>query len=159
MPGDKRDAEILALRHQVLVLQRQIDRPRFTPTDPTILAVLSRPFDRRHLGQMMLIVKPATGAEAIQTPPGAPRANAFAERWVRTVHHELVDRTIIWNEHHLERLLDGYVNHYNAHRPHQSLDQRPPTPTHDPPEAEPTNIAVLRTGRCDGLINEYQNTA
>ena len=40
--GDKRDAEILALRHQILVLQRQIDRPSFTPTDRTILALLSR---------------------------------------------------------------------------------------------------------------------
>ena len=47
--GDKRDAEILALRHQVLVLQRQIDRPRFAPADRTVLAVLSRAFDRRRL--------------------------------------------------------------------------------------------------------------
>jgi len=58
--GDKRDAEILALRHQVLVLQRQIDRPRFTPADRTVLATLSRAFDRRRLGRVMLIVKPAT---------------------------------------------------------------------------------------------------
>ena len=58
--GDKRDAEILALRHQVLVLQRQIDRPRFTPADRTVLAVLSRAFDRRSLNNVMLIVKPAT---------------------------------------------------------------------------------------------------
>jgi len=42
--GDKRDAEILALRHQILVLQRQIERPRFTPTDRTILALMSRGF-------------------------------------------------------------------------------------------------------------------
>jgi hypothetical protein len=39
--GDRKDAEILALRHQVLVLQRLIDRPSFTPTDRTILALLS----------------------------------------------------------------------------------------------------------------------
>lgn len=58
--GDRRDAEILALRHQVHVLQRQIDRPRFTPTDRTILAVLSRAFDRQRLGCVMLIVKPGT---------------------------------------------------------------------------------------------------
>ncbi len=49
MSGDARDAEILALRHQILVLQRQIDRPRFTPTDRTILAVLSQAFDRMRL--------------------------------------------------------------------------------------------------------------
>ena len=58
--GDRRDAEILALRHQLLVLQRQIDRPKFTPTDRTVLALLSRAFGRRRLGQVMLIIKPAT---------------------------------------------------------------------------------------------------
>ncbi len=58
--GDKRDAEILALRHQILVLQRQLERPRFTTTDRAILAVLSRGFDRRRLVKVMLIVKPAT---------------------------------------------------------------------------------------------------
>ena len=58
--GDKRDAEILALRHQVSVLQRQIDRLRFTPTDRTVGALLSRAFDRAGLRPVMLIVKPAT---------------------------------------------------------------------------------------------------
>ncbi len=58
--GDRRDAEILALRHQVLVLQRQVNRPTFTASDRAILAVLSRGFDRRRLVRVMLIVKPAT---------------------------------------------------------------------------------------------------
>ena len=47
--GDRKDAEILALRHQILVLQRQIDRPSFASTDRTILALLSRAFDQRRL--------------------------------------------------------------------------------------------------------------
>ena len=58
--GDKCDAEILALRHQVSVLQRQIDRPRFAPTDRTVLALLSRAFDPAGLRPVVLIVKPAT---------------------------------------------------------------------------------------------------
>ena len=58
--GDERDAEILALRHQILVLQLQINRPRFTDTDRTILAVLSMAFARSRLPQIMLIVQPKT---------------------------------------------------------------------------------------------------
>ncbi|MCP4963077.1 MAG: transposase [Actinomycetia bacterium] len=58
----------------------------------------------------------ANGADAIPTPPGAPNANAFAERWVRTVRHELSDRTLIWNQRQLRRLLDEYLEHYNTHR-------------------------------------------
>ncbi len=58
--GDDRVAEILALRHQIRVLQRQINRPRFTPADRAVLAVLDRAFDRRRLDKVMLIAKPAT---------------------------------------------------------------------------------------------------
>ncbi|MCP3934847.1 MAG: hypothetical protein GY708_05680 [Actinomycetia bacterium] len=55
--GDGRVAEILALRHQIRVLQRQISRPKFTPADR---AVLAKAFDRRRLAKVMLIVKPET---------------------------------------------------------------------------------------------------
>ena len=48
---------------------------------------------------------PQHGAEAITTPAGAPRANAFAERWAQSVRHELLDRTIIWNDRLLRALL------------------------------------------------------
>jgi hypothetical protein len=58
--GDRRDAEILALRHQVLVLQRQVARPRFTEADRTILAVISQALDRRRLSEVLLNVQPAT---------------------------------------------------------------------------------------------------
>ncbi len=58
--GDDRDAEILALRHQILVLQRQVARPRFTETDRTILALLATVFDRARLSEVLLIVQPAT---------------------------------------------------------------------------------------------------
>ncbi len=331
--GDERDAEILALRHQILVLQRQINRPRFTDSDRTILAVLAMAFARSRLPQIMMIVQPKTvigwhrrlvtrhwtyppatrrgrpptlahirrlairlaeenptwgyrrihgelarlghriaastvwtilraagidpapgrtgptwaqfirtqakgilatdfacvdsatlrrfhvlffieigtrcvhlggittnptgpwttqaarnflmnldrrfrfiihdgagqyarsfdavfeadGISAITTPPRAPMANSYAERWVRTLRHELLDRTIIWNKRQLRALLVDYIDHYNQHRPHRSLDQAAP---------DTANVAaiqrgqpILRRARCGGLINEYRHAA
>ncbi len=332
--GDKRDAEILALRHQILVLQRQIERPKFTPTDRSVLAVLSQAFDRRRLNKVMLIVKPATvigwhrhlvarhwtqppgprigrpptpaeprrlvlrldtenptwgyrrihgeirrlghrlaastvwkilrdagreptpnrtgpswsefiasqahalvatdffcvdtvtmrrfhvlffieidtrrvhlagittnptgawttqaarnllmgydkavrfvirdgagqytrtfddvfaavGGSVITIPPGAPQANAFAERWVRTIRHELLDRTLIWNQRQLNGLLDDFTEHYNERRPHRSLDQRAANDEADKPVIEPAT-PIRRTTTCAGLINEYRPAA
>jgi len=330
--GDERDAEILALRHQILVLQRQVNRPRFSDTDRTILAVLSTAFARSRLQQIMLIVQPKTvigwhrrlvarhwtypptrqrgrpparaeirrlairlaqenptwgyrrvhgelcrighriaastvwtilraggidpapgrtgptwaqfirtqakgiiatdfacvdtatlrrfhvlffieiatrrvhlggittnptglwttqaarnflmntdrqfrfvihdgagqyarsfdavfeadGITAIATPPRAPMANAYAERWVRTLRHELLDRTIIWNERQLRARLVDYIDHYNQHRPHRSLDQAAPDATNV--AAIPSNT-ILRRACCGGLINEYRHAA
>jgi len=65
----------------------------------------------------------AAGIEPITTPPRAPMANAYAERWVRTLRHELLDRTIIWNERQLRRLLTDYINHYNGHRPSHGVQE------------------------------------
>src|SRR5680860_706061 len=331
--GDERDAEILALRHQILVLQRQIHRPRFTDTDRTILAILSGAITRARLKDVLLIVQPATviawhrrlvarhwtyphtmprgrpptlqgprhlairlatenptwgyrrvhgalarlgyriaastvwtilraagigptpertrptwaqfirseakgilatdfacvdsatlrrfhvlffieigsrrvhlggittnptgpwttqaarnflmnidrqfrfvihdgagqyagsfdavfeadGMSAITTPPRAPMANAYAERWVRTLRHELLDRTVIWNERQLRALLVGYINHYNQHRPHRSLDQA--APNHANVVTITPGQPIVRHTRCGGLINEYRHAA
>ena len=57
--GDRRDGEILALRHQVLVLLRQVLCPTFVDTDRTVLGVLSQVFGRDRLGRVFLIVQPA----------------------------------------------------------------------------------------------------
>ena len=58
--GDARDAEILALRHQILVLQRQIKRPHFADVDRTILSVLGSAMDKARRNTAFLIVKPDT---------------------------------------------------------------------------------------------------
>ena len=99
------------------------------------------------------------GLKILKTPVRTPVANAFAERWIGSIRRELLDRTIIWNQRQLERLVIDYIEHYNQHRPHRSLSQRPPTPHADPPPTAPATITVLRTTRCDGLINEYRNAA
>jgi putative transposase len=334
--GDQRDAEILALRHQLLVLQRQIDRAQFTETDRTILAVLSGVFDRRRLAEVFIIVRPATvigwhrrlvarrwtqpptarrgrpsieprvrklvirlagenpnwgyrrihgelarlghtiaastvwkilraaginpvrdrtgptwiefirsqagaiiatdfacvdsallrrfhvlfvievhsrrvhlagittnptgpwttqaarnflmrirddhgfrylirdgagqftksfdtvlagsGISVLRIPPRSPQANAFAERWVQTLRHELLDRTIIWNEKQLRALVVDYIEHYNTRRPHRGINQRAPDDTADVVQIRPGN-RIERHTVCGGLINEYRTPA
>ena len=63
--------------------------------------------------------------EIIRTPIRAPNANAFADRWVRSVvREECLDKLLILGERHLDRVLHTYVAYYNHARPHQGLDQR-----------------------------------
>ncbi|MDE0603983.1 MAG: integrase core domain-containing protein [bacterium] len=99
------------------------------------------------------------GLKILKTPIRTPVANAFAERWIGSIRRELLDRTIIWNHRQLERLVSDYIEHYNQHRTHRSLSQRPPTPNADPPLTPPATVTVQRTTRCDGLINKYRNAA
>jgi transposase InsO family protein len=101
------------------------------------------------------------GLNILKTPIRTPVANTFAERWIGTLRRELLDRTIIWNQQQLEQLVTDYINHYNTHRPHRSLDQRPPLPTNPPVlvDRDPTHLRVIRSTRCHGLINEYKNAA
>jgi putative transposase len=95
----------------------------------------------------------------IRTPVRAPRANAYIERWIGSIRRECLDRLLILNRRHLEQVLPAYIRHYNAHRPHRSLNQRPP----DPREPEPRPLTDLdRIRRRDvigGLIHEYKAAA
>jgi len=62
----------------------------------------------------------------IRTPVRAPRANAFAERFVGTIRRECLDRMPIFRRRQLEAVLSEYVHHYNTHRPRRSLEQTSP---------------------------------
>ena len=62
----------------------------------------------------------------ILTPYRAPNANAYAERWVRSVREECLDHLLIINERHLDYVLREYSQYYNRARPHQGLRQQIP---------------------------------
>jgi putative transposase len=102
----------------------------------------------------------ADGIQVLKTPPQAPRANAHAERWVRTVRRECLDRLLIYGPRHLMAVLGEYVTHYNDHRPHQSRGQRPPTADELPaPVIDLSPARVRRRKILNGLINEYSQAA
>jgi transposase InsO family protein len=100
----------------------------------------------------------AEGIRIIKTPVRAPRANAVAERFVGTIRRECLDRLLILGRHHLEVVLAEYVDHYNGHRPHRSLDQRCPSGVTEAtvPVTEPDTNGVGRTDVLGGLIHEYR---
>ena len=99
------------------------------------------------------------GIRTIRTPVRAPRANAFIERWIGTVRRECLDRILIADRRHLERVLPAYIRHYNEHRPHRSLHQRPPTEA-PPPGSEAVGLdSVQRRDVLGGLIHEYEIAA
>ena len=92
------------------------------------------------------------GAEVILTPVRAPRANAFAERWVRTVRTECLDSILFLGRRHLEGILSVYVEHYNRRRPHRGLALATPIPLPRSPES-----VAQRVRRRD--LHEYSRVA
>jgi putative transposase len=101
------------------------------------------------------------GIDVLLTAPQAPRMNAIAERFVRTVRAECTDRMLITGEHHLRTVLSKYVEHYNTGRSHQgdALSLRAPD---DDPHVIPFPAPAERIRRepvFGGLINEYEATA
>jgi putative transposase len=103
----------------------------------------------------------AEGTRIVKSPLRAPRANAICERVIGTIRRECLDRMLILGRRHLEAVLSEYVEHYNSHRPHRSLSQRPPDACYMPsPTIGDTDAARLRRAdRLSGLIHEYRMVA
>ena len=97
------------------------------------------------------------GVRIVKTPVRAPKANAIAERFVRTVRAECLDWLVILNRRHLEHVLRVYVEHYNGARPHRALDLRPPVP--DQRHEGSCDGEIHRRDRLGGLIHEYYRAA
>jgi putative transposase len=107
------------------------------------------------------------GAQILKTPFRTPNANAYAERFVRTVRSECLDHLLVVNPRHLERILRSYARHYNAHRPHQGISQEIPAPHTHPsslvaarsPSAQDNLRRIRRRDCLGGLIHEYELAA
>jgi putative transposase len=138
-----------AARNLLMDLDEHADRFRFLIRDRD--AKLTAAFDA---------VFAAAGIEVVRIPPRAPKANAVAERWVRTVRTECLDWLLIWNRRHLENVLAAYVEHYNTARPHRGINLGVPVAQG---EATPANVAQIeRIERVDvlgGLVHEYRHAA
>jgi putative transposase len=95
------------------------------------------------------------GISVILTPPRAPKANAHAERFVRTARTECLDWLLILGPRHLERTLRVFVEHYNRERPHRALGRCPPTPR----QPTPLDGPVKRRDLLGGVVHEYYRAA
>jgi transposase InsO family protein len=102
------------------------------------------------------------GIKVILTGVRIPRMNSIMERWVQTCRHELLDRTLIWNQAHLLHALRELEQFYNDHRPHQGIaNARPlhPLPPPVPDQTQITGHSIQRYPRLGGVLNEYKNAA
>jgi transposase InsO family protein len=91
----------------------------------------------------------------IRTPYQAPKANACAERWIRSVREECLDQVLIVSEGHLRRVLRAYVAYYNQARPHQGINQQCPMRAPRPPVSGP----IRQRDVLGGIIHDYYREA
>jgi putative transposase len=146
----RRDGRWVAQQARNLVMQLR-EHPRFQ--------LLIHDRDKK-FGRAFDEVFRSEGIEVIRTPIQAPNANAVAERWVRTVRSDCLDRILILGRQHLGGVLRVCTRHYNEHRPHRALRLVPP----DGGGAAPVNhtraaSAVRRQDLLGGLIHEYRRAA
>jgi transposase InsO family protein len=142
------DWVVQAARNLLMDLGERADRFRF----------LVRDRDAKFTGGFDAVFA-AAGVQVLKIPPRAATANAYAERWVRTVRAECLDWLLIFNRRHLHRVLAAYLRHYNTARPHRGLNLAVPQPA--PAPAVPPGPAqhVERTDVLGGLIHQYRRAA
>jgi transposase InsO family protein len=96
------------------------------------------------------------GVEAIKTPVRSPRANAFAERFVRTIRTECLDHLLVLSRRHLQAVIAAFVDHYNRARPHRGLRLAQP---HTRAVTPITSGKAIRRDVLGGIIHEYETAA
>jgi putative transposase len=130
-------------RNLVMTLAEQERSVRFLVRDRD--SKFTRSFDEVFRSEGMCVIR---------TPVRAPRAKAHAERWVGSLRRECLDRVLILGRRQLEQVVRTYIRHHNEHRPHRSLEQRPPLAKPPPAKAVPPS-KIGRGDRLGGLLHEY----
>jgi putative transposase len=121
------------------------------------IRLLLRDHDAKFTGSFDEVFR-SEGGQVLRTPIQAPKANAYAERWVQTVRAECLDWTLVVGRRHLQRLLRVYVRHHNEQRPHRGLALAVP----DAEERQSPHVNPREVRRRDvlgGLIHEYHEVA
>jgi putative transposase len=122
---------------------------------------LIRDRDGKFSGLSGAVLKGA-GLETVLSGIRMPRMNSVTERWIQTCRRELLDRTLIWNEHHLLHALREFESSCNEHRPHRALGQAAPLRALPVIIVDPdriTNPDIRRRDRLGGVLHEYQHAA
>jgi putative transposase len=100
------------------------------------------------------------GVDILRTPILSPKANAVAERWIRTARTECLDWLLITGPRHLHELLRSYVEHYNRARPHRGLDlsiRDPPSPAaHETLLLAPSFEGIDSVGSYTSMSERYK---
>lgn len=128
-----------------LAIVGRLDKARF----------LVRDRDAKYSGVFDEVFR-SEGLRIIRTPMRSPRANAIAERFVRTARRECLDHVLLLDERHLRRILGEYVSHYNEERPHRGLSLQTPEPR---PILNCADGGIVRVDRLGGLVHEYRRLA
>jgi putative transposase len=104
------------------------------------------------------------GVEVLKTPFRAPNANAYAERWVRSVRNECLNHLVLFGLNSLRRVIRQYQSFFNQHRPHQGIGNRVPTANDgQPAEPQAADDCPIGPVHCEhylgGLLKSYRAAA
>jgi putative transposase len=130
-----------------LAIEDRLQEVRFLVHDRD--AKFAGPFDEILRGE---------GVRVVKTPVRAPKANAVAERWVRSVCNECLDHVLVFGRRHLERIVRGYLIHDNTERPHRALQLAAPAGTLQEARGSPP-AEIRRRDVLGWLIHEYSAAA
>jgi transposase InsO family protein len=97
-----------------------------------------------------------TGVQSVKLPPRSPNLNAYAERFVRTIKEDCLERMIFFGEDALRRAVREFIVHYHGERNHQGLQNRLIAPMED---AATKTGSVRRRKRLGGMLNYYYREA